>query len=65
MADVTWDDIKRWRARAAELRAVADQFVVPSSQEVLHRAAANYEQLADNAEARLSRRPLPPGKNTG
>jgi hypothetical protein len=65
MADVTWDDIKRWRARAAELRAVADQFIVPSAQEVLQRAAANYEQLADNAEARLTGCPSPPGKDTG
>jgi hypothetical protein len=49
--------IKRWRIRAEELRATADQFCVPSAQTSLRRAAANYEQLADDAEARLTRQP--------
>ncbi len=51
------DRIKRWRQRAEELRTVADQFVVPSVQETLRRTAANYEQLADDAEAQLSGTP--------
>ena len=40
--------------RAADLRAVAEQFTVPSIQERLHRVATNYESLADDAEARLA-----------
>ena len=45
---------KNWRARAAELRSIADGFVVPSVQEVLRRAAASYDQLAEEAEAPLA-----------
>src|SRR5215472_3987943 len=52
------DRIKRWRLRVEELRATADQFTVPSAQVSLRRAAANYEKLADDAEARLTRPPL-------
>jgi hypothetical protein len=52
------DRIKRWRNRVEELRATADQFTVPSAQVSLRRAAANYEKLADDAEARLTRPPL-------
>ena len=39
--------IKRWRLKAEVLRTAADQFAVPSGQESLRRAAANYERLAD------------------
>lgn len=63
--DISWENIRRWRARAEELRAVADQFTIPSAQEGLRRAAANYEKLADHAEARLTDGPLPPGKDCG
>jgi hypothetical protein len=38
------DQIKRWRTRAVELRAVADQFQVPSAQEAFRTAAANWEK---------------------
>jgi hypothetical protein len=43
-----------WRMRAEELRTTADQFEVPSAQESLRRAAANYEKIADHAEALLT-----------
>lgn len=46
--------ITAWRMRAEELRTVADQFVVPSAQEALLRAAAHYDRLADDAEALLA-----------
>jgi hypothetical protein len=46
--------ILAWRARAEELRTTADQFTVPSAQESLRHAAANYERLADEAEALLT-----------
>ena len=46
--------VARWRQRAEELRATADGFTVPSAQEVLRRAATNYERLADEAEALLT-----------
>jgi hypothetical protein len=46
--------IEAWRRRAAELRATADNFKVPSAQMELNRAAANYEQMADHAETLLT-----------
>ncbi len=48
--------VAQWRMRAEELRTTADQFVVPSAQESLRRAAVNYERLADEAEALLTGR---------
>jgi hypothetical protein len=56
--------IKPWRRRAEELRATADQFLVPSVQESLRRAAANYDQMADHAEALLTGEKAP-GEKTG
>ena len=53
--------IKAWRLRAEELRATAETFSVPSAQDALRSAAANYDLIADNAEALL---PLP-GAKTG
>lgn len=53
------DRITQWRMRAEELRTTADQFQVPSAQESLRKAAANYDKLADDAEALLTgRRPV-------
>lgn len=51
------EDVRRWRLRAEELRALADQFLLPSAQDALRRAAANCDKLADAAEARLTGRP--------
>lgn len=50
--------IKAWRLRAEELRSTADQFEVPTAQEALRRAAANYDKMADHAEALLAERPV-------
>jgi hypothetical protein len=50
--------IKVWRARAKELRTTADHFSVPSAQKALRKAAANFERLANQAAALLSRSPL-------
>jgi hypothetical protein len=41
------------RAGAEELRTTADGFALPSAQESLRRAAANYDQMADHAESSL------------
>ena len=38
------DQIMQGRQRAEELRAVADQFQVPSAQEAFRTAAANWEK---------------------
>jgi hypothetical protein len=46
--------IAAWRLRAEELHTTADEFTVPSAQESLRHAAANYERLADEAEALLT-----------
>jgi len=47
----------QWRQRAGELRATAERFVVPSAQDALLKAAAGYEQLADQAEGLLAGHP--------
>jgi hypothetical protein len=52
--------IRAWRTRPEELRATADNFSVPSAQETLNRAAANYEQMADHAAALLTGKPSAP-----
>jgi hypothetical protein len=49
--------IKAWRLRAEELRSTAEQFEVPSAQDSLGRAAANYDKMADHAEALLTGHP--------
>jgi len=55
--------VKAWRMRAEELRTTAEGLAVPSAQEELRRAAANYDMLADQAEAQLMRwQPLPADK---
>lgn len=59
--DKEWRQISAWRRRAAELRATADQFTVPSAQEALRRAAANIETMADHAEALLVGKRVPRG----
>jgi len=57
--------IKWLRMRAHELRATADNFVAPSAQEPLRRAAANYEEMAEHAEALLTGKPRAPGEKAG
>lgn len=57
--------IRAWRRRAEELRTTADNFVVPSAQESLRRAAANYDQRANHVEAMLEGRPSTPEEGTG
>lgn len=51
------EQIRRWRMQAEELRTAADQFVDPMARQSLRNAAATYQQLAENAEARLNGRP--------
>jgi hypothetical protein len=51
------DRIMQWRMRAVALRTTADEFEVPSAQESLRRAAADYDRLADDAEAVLTGHP--------
>jgi hypothetical protein len=61
----TRGQIKRWRMRVEEILTTADQCTVPSLQESLRRAAANYDKLADNAEAQLVGRPSAPSDKAG
>jgi hypothetical protein len=53
--------IKAWRRRAAQLRATADNFTIPSAQEALRRAATDLDAMADDAEAVLTGKPQRPG----
>jgi len=64
-SDKTRRQIEAWRRRAEEVRATADQFAVPSVQEMLQRIAANLELLADHAEGLLIGKPREPGEETG
>jgi hypothetical protein len=57
--------IRAWRVRAEELRTTADSFAVSSARESLQRAAANYDQLANDAEAMLEGTPSGPGEKAG
>ena len=46
--------IKRWRARAEEVRVNAEQTNDPSARQTLFRIAEQYDLLADSAERRLT-----------
>jgi hypothetical protein len=47
--------IEAWRLRAEELRAIADQFVIPSVVDALRQLADNYDALANDCEARMAK----------
>jgi len=44
--------IRRWRAKAKELRTIADGMKDEGTRRLLRNAAANYDRLADDAEER-------------
>jgi hypothetical protein len=46
------DDPKYWRARAEEIRTVADGFRDEESRAIMTRIAADYDKLAEHAEIR-------------
>jgi hypothetical protein len=50
------DDAKRWRDRAEEALAIADQMKDPESKRILFGTAEAYAQLARGAEARRAAR---------
>ncbi|HZP64681.1 MAG TPA: hypothetical protein VFB32_00105 [Rudaea sp.] len=47
-------DITRWRERAGELRATADEFGIPSVQASLREGATGFDQIANYVEALLA-----------
>jgi hypothetical protein len=47
------NDPKYWRRRAEEARGMAESFGDPASIEMMVKVAQQYEQLAEQAEARL------------
>jgi hypothetical protein len=59
-------DGKAWRARAEECRAIAETFDNPETRAKMHLVAADYEQMAQNAERReqeaARRDETPPGR---
>jgi hypothetical protein len=60
----TLRDIRRWRMRAEELRTVADQTQSRSAKLTFLRVAADYDNLANHAEARLTQDvPCAPGED--
>jgi RNA polymerase sigma-70 factor, ECF subfamily len=48
------EKVRRWRLRAEEIRTNADQFADRSARRSLERAAANYDRMANHAEALLA-----------
>jgi hypothetical protein len=55
----SYNDSKHWRERAAEMRALADAMNDVDTAAIMLRLAADYDRLADRAEARS--RDLPGG----
>jgi len=47
-------DPKRWRDRAAEMRALADTMKNPKAASIMLHLAEDYDRLADRAERRSS-----------
>jgi uncharacterized protein YjiS (DUF1127 family) len=48
------NDPEHWRERAEEARHLAEQMSDPEAREVMLRIAADYEQLAENAQRRAT-----------
>jgi hypothetical protein len=53
--EATLLQIRTWRAKAEELRKIADGLKSEHTRQLLLNAAVNYERLADEAEERLQR----------
>jgi hypothetical protein len=51
------NDVKHWRERAAQMRALADWMEDAETQRMMLKLANDYDKLADRAE---SRAPQPP-----
>ncbi len=61
----SWDRVKRWRWRAEEPRAVADEFLFVANRDGLYRMAETYDRLADDAEERLTNTGFMAGRDAG
>jgi hypothetical protein len=61
MPSSTVNDPKHWRDRAAEMRALAETMKDVETQAIMLRLAADYDKLADRAEARGAKRTPEPG----
>jgi hypothetical protein len=47
------NDPQHWRARAEEMRTLADQMSDEASRQMMLRVASDYERLAERAEQRM------------
>jgi hypothetical protein len=50
------NDPRRWRDRAAEMRALANTMKDPETIAIMNRLADDYDKLADRAEERARRK---------
>jgi len=58
---MSYEESIRWRARAAQMRALAEEMRDGISKQVMHRIAENYERFARTVEDRPNRfLPIPP-----
>jgi hypothetical protein len=58
MTSATWLDARKWRMRAAETRALADDMKETEPKAIMLRIADDYDRLAEWAEKSLSGSPI-------
>jgi hypothetical protein len=58
MTSASWQNVRMWRMRAAEVRALADDMNETEPKAIMLRIADDYDRLAEWAEKGLSGSPI-------